>query len=65
MRDPNRIDEVRRMWKMYPEMRLGQLICNLADWAGHHVWDIEDDVIVDEAKRSQSRSEQEVTVDDS
>ena len=69
MRDPNRIDDVlrqvRRMWKMYPEMRLGQLICNLADWAGQHVWDIEDDALVDEAKRSQSRSEQAITVDDS
>jgi hypothetical protein len=69
MRDPNRIDdvlrEVRRVWKMYPDMRLGQLICNIADWAGQHVWDIEDDVLVEEANRIELKPELTVTADDS
>ena len=69
MRDPNRIDdvlrEIRRVWKMYPDMRLGQLIINIADWAGQHVWDIEDDVLLEEANRIEHKSELTVTVDDS
>ena len=55
MRDPNRIEEVlrevRRIWEIYPDMRLGQLLCNLADWAGCHVWDVEDESVIEEVSR--------------
>lgn len=33
MRDPNRIskvlDSIKKIWEKYPDMRLGQLICNV------------------------------------
>lgn len=55
MRDPNRIPQVlaniEKIWQVYPDMRLGQLIANLAAWAEVSVWDIEEDVLVDEIER--------------
>lgn len=44
MRDPNRIDKVlddiKALWKMFPDLRLGQLICNvLQDPALYYVED--------------------------
>lgn len=46
MRDPNRIDKVlddiKALWKKYPDLRLGQLICNvLQDPALYYVEDNE------------------------
>lgn len=55
MRDPNRIAntlaELERIWKLYPDMRLGQLVSNIADWADVDVWDMEEDVLVDVVNR--------------
>ena len=52
MRDPQRItpalQEIERIWRLYPEMRLGQLVSNLADWAEESVWDIEEERLVEE-----------------
>lgn len=44
MRNPDRIDEiileVARLWKKYPDLRLGQLLCNvLRDPALYYVED--------------------------
>ena len=44
MRDPNRIDkvldEIKEIWKKYPDLRLGQLLCNvLQDPALYYVED--------------------------
>ena len=44
MRDPNRIDkvlnEIKEIWKKYPDLRLGQLLCNvLRDPALYYVED--------------------------
>jgi hypothetical protein len=58
MRDPNRIplvlQEIERLWRLHPDWRLGQVICNLAAWADptqNIVWDVEDDVLMAEAQR--------------
>jgi hypothetical protein len=58
MRDPNRIplilQEIERIWRLHPDWRLGQLVCNLAAWADptqNVVWDVEDDILVAEAQR--------------
>jgi uncharacterized protein YihD (DUF1040 family) len=55
MRDPNRIGDVlqavEKIWRRYPDMRLGQLISNLADWSEQSVWDIEEDDLVAEIER--------------
>lgn len=57
MRDPNRIDpllkELGDFWKKNPDLRLGQIICNLPCLAkrmglfkgGNDVFYVEDDVI--------------------
>lgn len=50
MRDPNRIDnvieKVRRIWKLVPDWRLGQLICNIArDGGGWNSFYFEDDAL--------------------
>lgn len=48
MRDINRIDpllsKLGELWKLYPDMRFGQLIINLLDNPGKDPWCIEDDV---------------------
>lgn len=55
MRNPERIPEVlaeiERIWRMYPDMRLGQLVSNIADWAETSVWDIEEDDLTAEIQR--------------
>jgi uncharacterized protein YihD (DUF1040 family) len=48
MRDPSRIDPMlatlREAWLLHPDMRLGQLICNLIRDSGPcpKIWDFED-----------------------
>lgn len=55
MRAPDRIPrvfaEVERVWRLHPDMRLGQLIVNVATWADKPVWDIEEDVLTSEIDR--------------
>ncbi|MBW3539174.1 MAG: DUF1040 family protein [Planctomycetes bacterium] len=54
MSDPTRISEiieiVETMWRLYPDMRLGQLLCNVADNAEVHIWDLEDDTLLREMR---------------
>ena len=52
MRDVNRIDvvlnEIKNIWKKYPDLRLGQLICNVVrDPALYY---IEDDKLIEALK---------------
>jgi uncharacterized protein YihD (DUF1040 family) len=52
-RIPQVLQEIERVWQAHPDWRLGQLICNLAAWADPEqniVWDVEDEVLVAEAK---------------
>jgi hypothetical protein len=58
MRDPERISqvlrEIEKLWRLHPDWRLGQLVCNLAAWidpAENIVWDVEDDALAAEARR--------------
>lgn len=48
MRDPDRIDPVlstvRRLWEKYPDMRLGQLLVNVAH--GDDMFNLEDEELV-------------------
>lgn len=48
MRDPNRIAfvlmEIEKIWTKYPDMRLGQLICNVI--RSEMLYYIEDDVLL-------------------
>ena len=57
MRDPQRIPEVleviEQLWRLHPDWRLGQLISNLTAWSDPvegSVYDIDDDVLMDEAR---------------
>ncbi len=57
MRDLERIPlvlhEIEKIWRLHPDWRLGQLICNLASWidaSQYIVWDVEDDALVAEAR---------------
>jgi DNA phosphorothioation-dependent restriction protein DptG len=51
--------------RLYPDMRFGQLLVNVANWAARNpdaVWDVEDEQLLDAAKkhlarRTQSRDE--------
>lgn len=53
MRDPERIQEVlalvERMWRLYPDWRLGQLLENVATWAEQPLWELEEDALVEDA----------------
>jgi hypothetical protein len=46
-RDPKRIQRMARqivdLWVCYPDMRLGQLLCNLDPEFGKNTWNFEDD----------------------
>lgn len=42
----------------YPHWRLGQLIANVADWADQGVWDVEDDRLLEAARRHLDRVRQ-------
>ena len=63
MRDPERIplvlQEIEKVWRMHPDWRLGQLLCNLAAWIDPTqiiVWDVEDDTLMAEAKQHMANS---------
>ena len=51
MRDPKRIDKVLKVlgdnWKKLPDLRLGQLICNVQSAAGDDLFYVEDDEFAD------------------
>ena len=61
MRDPARIsgalEHVERLWRLYPDWRLGQLLANVAGWADQSVWDIEDDVLISEIQKHVEQSQ--------
>jgi hypothetical protein len=40
----------------YPTWRLGQLICNVADWADRDLWDIDDAQMLEAIKSNLERS---------
>lgn len=49
MRDPKRIDftlqQIKKIWEKYPDMRLGQLICNVIRC--DVLYQIEDDMLLE------------------
>lgn len=54
MRNPDRIEKVleriKRVWKKYPDLRLGQLICNLR-FPELRLYHIEDEELVGHLER--------------
>lgn len=63
MRNPDRIDGVietiRKVWKLEPDWRLGQLICNLARDAGFYDnFFIEDDRLKEKAEEWLAQAEE-------
>jgi len=62
MRDPDRIpnvlQKVVKLWRMYPEWRLGQLIANVAAWRDAPVWEIEEEELTAEIERHLKPAEQ-------
>ena len=34
----------------YPDWRLGQLVANVAGWADHEIWEIEDEQLLEAAR---------------
>ena len=58
MRNSDRItqvlDEVEQLWRLHPDWRLAQLICNLSAWADPEdasPYDLEDDALIAEIHR--------------
>ena len=58
MRDPARIGPVlhavERLRRLFPDCRLGQLVCNVAAWAdrsNQSTWDLEDEDLLAEIER--------------
>ena len=49
-RDPKRIEDVlsriRRLWHMYPDLRLGQLLINVVNNPDHDIFYVEDDALI-------------------
>ena len=52
MRDPNRIpkmtEKLRALWMAYPDLRLGQLVNNLAPAGRNDAYYVEDDALEEE-----------------
>ncbi|MCQ2802596.1 MAG: hypothetical protein MJ225_02895 [Bacilli bacterium] len=57
MRNPNRIPiilaEIEKLWREYPDMRLGQLIGNVLE--GPALYYIEDNMLIDVLKKAYSK----------
>jgi uncharacterized protein YihD (DUF1040 family) len=55
MRDPKRIpevlDEIKKTWARFPDLRLGQLIENVVGRSPHPLFYIEDEDLVERIKR--------------
>ena len=55
MRDPNRLpkvlEAVAAIWRLHPDWRLGQLVANIAAWSEQDVWDVEEDLLMQEIHR--------------
>ena len=55
MRDPNRIpeilNEIEKIWKEYPDLRLGQLISNMSDRSPWPLFYIEDDELIERLEK--------------
>ena len=53
MRDPGRIDkildDIKSIWKKHPDMRLGQLLCNVIPET--YMYFVEDDSMIDAVKK--------------
>jgi hypothetical protein len=39
-----------QLCQSYPDWRLGQLVANVAGWAGQEIWDVEDDKLLEAAR---------------
>lgn len=44
------MEAIAELQRRYPDWRLGQLIANIAGWAGQEIWDIEDEQILAAAR---------------
>ena len=57
-RDPNRIEEILLLlslfWKKNPDLRLGQIIENIASRSGCHTFYMEDDKVIEWLTRENS-----------
>jgi len=54
MRDPDRIDKIceklAELWHLAPDMRLGQLFCNLQTLANNDLYYVEDAELIDKLR---------------
>ena len=41
---------IAELCQRYPDWRLGQLIANVAGWADHEIWDVEDERLLEAAR---------------
>jgi uncharacterized protein YihD (DUF1040 family) len=69
MRDPKRIEgvlnELRSIWYTYPDLRLGQLLINIADEPGYkddgarisHIFHLEDDKFLERLREFARRTD--------
>jgi len=54
MKTPSRdelLEALAALGREYPNWRLGQLVANIAGWADHEVWDVEDEQLLGAARR--------------
>ena len=62
MRDPNRIEttlkQIEGIWKKYPDLRLGQLLCNVANYGA--LYYIEDNDLINLLHQTYGRFDEEV-----
>ena len=53
MNSPQRLDlltVIAKLSQRYPDWRLGQLVANVAGWADHEIWDVEDEQLLEAAR---------------
>jgi hypothetical protein len=41
---------IAELCQRYPDWRLGQLVANVAGWAGQEIWDVEDEQLLEAAR---------------